>query len=233
MGFTPRTVVTCCILGILCSPSLASAKGPSYNFLELGYLEVSFEPEDTDIDVRADGFGITFNGRTSNNSYVFGDYRIYEAEKLDVFNVDTGNLEKFDVERRETLFGLGLIHEISLRTDLNFSAAYRRDRFEAERKINGAKANTSKSGYQVGVALRTRPAKALELNIGINYFDLGKKNDIKLIFDNRAIVYNVIGLLYLTPNLSLVSSYSHSDQSSLLLGGYDVTHYFLGARINF
>jgi hypothetical protein len=233
MGFMPRAVVTFSILGMLWAPSQASAKGPSYNFLEFGYLEASFEPENTNIDIRADGFGVAFNGRTSNNSYVFGNYKIYEAENLDVFNRNTGNFEKFDLERRETLFGLGLIYEVSRWTDLNFSAAYRRDRFEAERKINGAKANTSKSGYQVGVALRSRPAKILELNLGIDYFDLGKKNDIKLVFDPRAIIYSATGLFYLAPGLSLVSTYSHSDQSSVELRGYDLTHYFLGVRINF
>ena len=183
---------TLVLIALLFSAS-AGAQGFDYNYLQLGYGTLKFD----DIDVDGDGFNLSGSYVINPDWHVFADY---ENSSLD-----------FGIDATGVAAGVGYNTELSPTIDM-----YTRLSYQYVELDGGAAGSFDENGVGFSVGMRIATADQMEVNVGINYVDLGDGGD--------------------ETALSLGALYNFTDIFSLGLGGSwssDASSYTLAGRFYF
>jgi Outer membrane protein beta-barrel domain len=138
------------------APLAASAEGPSYSFVEAGYIVTDID----DFDDEFDGFGLGGSFEFVENWFVYASYLDQSAEIFDVDVDSTG----FDV-------GFGYAFPLTETMDLYGKLGY------TEVEIEAFDESVDDDGYALGLGLRAIVIEQLELEGSINYVDLSDSGD--------------------------------------------------------
>jgi hypothetical protein len=138
------------------APPLARADGPSYSFVEAGYLVTDID----DFDEEFDGFAVGGSFEIVENWFVYAGYLDQSAE---FFGVDVDATE-FDV-------GFGYAFPLTDAMDLYGRVGY------TEVEIEAFDESVDDDGYVLSVGLRASVTEQLELQGAVNYVDLSDSGD--------------------------------------------------------
>lgn len=131
------------------TPAIASADSPSYDFVEVAYVNGDIDNPDVD----GDGFGLGGSVSIHENWFMFADYASLDFD----FGVDLSILE----------VGFGYRFPMSDTTDIALRGAY--VRADADSGFG----SVDDDGYGISALIRGMVSDQFELNGGINYVDLG------------------------------------------------------------
>lgn len=189
-------------------PLSSFAEGPSYSYIEGGYLKATQENGSAD-DFDFDGFAAAGSSKLGKNLYLFGDYRHLQSDTVanTRLQTDTGRI------------GLGFILPLHERVNLTAGggAAYAKYNYEG----SGAGLTPDDSddiGYFVQTIARVQVLPALELNGGYRYEKVEKS------LDDSESTGLVGAAFHFTPAFAAVGNYEFGD---------DTNRYILGARFDF
>jgi hypothetical protein len=138
------------------APLLARAEGPSYSFVEAGYIVTDIDDFDEDFD----GFGIGGSFEFVENWFLYARYLDQSAE---IFGVDI-DATGFDV-------GVGYAFPLTDAMDLYGKLGYTQVELEAFDE------SVDDDGYALSLGLRGRVMEQLELEGAVNYVDLSDSGD--------------------------------------------------------
>ena len=138
------------------APLLARAEGPSYSFVEAGYIVTDID----DFDEEFDGFGIRGSIEFVENWFLYAGYLDQSAE---IFGVDV-DATGFDV-------GFGYAFPLSDVMDLYGKLGY------TEVEIEAFDESVDDDGYELSLGLRASVMEQLELEGAVNYVDLSDSGD--------------------------------------------------------
>jgi hypothetical protein len=138
------------------APLLARAEGPSYSFVEAGYLVTDID----DFDEEFDGFGIGGSFEFIENWFVYGSYIDQSAEFFDA-----------DVDATGYELGFGYAFPLTDTMDLYGALGYTEVEFEA------GGYSIDDDGYVLSLGLRAMVMEQLELQGAVNYVDLSDSGD--------------------------------------------------------
>jgi hypothetical protein len=138
------------------APLLARAEGPSYSFVEAGYIVTDID----DFDEEFDGFGIAGSFEFIENWFAYGSYLDQSAEFFDV-----------DVDATAYELGFGYAFPLTDAMDLYGKIGYTEVEFEAYDE------SIDDDGYALSLGLRAIVLEQLELQGAVNYVDLSDSGD--------------------------------------------------------
>jgi hypothetical protein len=138
------------------APLLVRAEGPSYSFVEAGYIVTDID----DFDEEFDGFGIGGSFEFVENWFLYASYLDQTAE---ISNVDI-DATGFDV-------GFGYAFPLTDTMDLYGKLGY------TEVEIEVFDESVDDDGYALSLGLRARVIEQLELEGAVNYVDLSDSGD--------------------------------------------------------
>jgi opacity protein-like surface antigen len=142
------------------APMLLRAEGPSYSFVQAGYIVTDID----DFDEEFDGFVIGGSFEFVENWFVYADYLDQSAEIFDVDVDATG----FDV-------GFGYAFPLTDSMDLYGEVGYTQVEIEAFDE------SVDDDGFALSLGLRANVMEQLELEGAVNYADLSDSgNDTSL-----------------------------------------------------
>lgn len=140
---------------LIAAPSVAET--PSFNYVEVGYIEYDIDLGDG-MDVNGDGFAVGGAFEVGDNFFGFVGYSDVDFD--------------FDIEVSALDVGFGYHTDLTDNTSFYASVAY----VEADASVTGLGSN-DESGYGVGIGVRGYAAVDVELGLGITYVDLGNESD--------------------------------------------------------
>jgi long-subunit fatty acid transport protein len=138
--------------------SPAFAGSPSYNFIDIGYLEAEFDDDLTGFSVDGDGYGISGSFEVGENWFVGVGYSSIGFD--------------FGVDLDQVSVGGGYHFGMSDRTDFFATLSY----LWAEASVSNFD-SVDEDGYGVAVGIRSMLTDNFELNGSIGYADLGDGAD--------------------------------------------------------
>lgn len=152
-----RKYILAMLAGVLAfSPLLVRAEGPSYSFVDLGYVVTDID----DIDEEFDGFLLRGSFEFVENVFLYARYLDQSAE---IFGVD------FDAT--QAAIGIGYAWPLTDAMDLYGKLGYTEVEVEAfDEKVDD-------DGFEVSVGLRGYLTEQLELEGAVNYVDLSDSGD--------------------------------------------------------
>lgn len=183
----------------MAGPGLAD--GPSYSYLQGGY--VNFDVDNADAD--GDGFGIAGSAALTDMFFAFGSY--------DDGELDGPGGSDFDLNRFR--LGAGVNFELTPTTDLVGSLYY------VDYELDGpGPGDGDEDGFGITGGVRSMITPQLELNGGLRYEDLGGSID-----DETALELG--GVFSFTPAWAAYAGVSFSDDvTEFGIGG----RYYFGGR---
>ncbi len=131
------------------TPAIASADSPSYDFVEVAYVNGDIDNPDVD----GDGFGLGGSVSIHENWFMFADYSDLGFD----FDVDLSLLE----------VGVGYRFPMSDTTDFAILAAY------VNAEVDTGFGSADDDGYGLTALIRSMLNDRFELNGGISYVDFG------------------------------------------------------------
>ena len=140
------------------SPALARAEGPSYSFLDAGYVT-------TDVD----NFNGDIDGFLLRGSFEFMDNWFGYARYLDQ-SADVGGT---NVDVSQWSIGAGYAWPLNDATDLYGKLGY----VEADADVDAFNAHANDNGYELSVGLRGFAMEQFEYEGAVNYTDLSDSGD--------------------------------------------------------
>jgi hypothetical protein len=138
------------------APMLARAEGPSYSFLEAGYVVTDID----DVDEEFDGFLIRGSFEFVENWFLYARYLDQSAEVFDI-----------DFDATQAALGVGYAFPLTEAMDLYGKLGY------TEVELGAFDAELDDDGYEVSVGLRGSLMEQLELEGALNYVDLSDSGD--------------------------------------------------------
>ena len=140
------------------SATFADGKGPSWDYLGLGYLDAEIDGID---GFSPAGFEISGSRLINEHVFIYGSY----SDLSDDFN-------GVDVDLSEQYFGLGYRFMVSDTTDFAIAAGY------AAAEICAPFAGClDDNGYSVSALLNSRVTNNVELYGGLTYVDIADESD--------------------------------------------------------
>jgi len=179
-----RLPVAAAVLSLLCAAP-AQAEDISYNFLDVGYVQVDFD----DFSEDADGLLLRASFELTENFFLFGSYNDLSID-VDIFDVDVSEYD----------FGLGYAWPVGNGSSFYGKVSY----VSAEADTFGI--SVDDDGYGAAVGLRTRPADNLELEAYVDYVDLSDSGDETSI--------GLAGLWFLSPQFALGAEAVFGDDAT-------------------
>lgn len=180
------------ILSLAVAPALAET--PSYNFIEVGYIEVDLDLGGG-IDVDGDGFGLGGAFEVGDNFFGFASYQDADFD--------------FDVEFSTIEVGFGYHTNLTDYTSFFARVGYA----EAEASAPGF-GSEDESGYVAGLGVRSNVTDVIELDFEIAYADFGDGADDTAV--GGAIWFDI------TNNVALGLNISAGDDVTTYGGGLRV-----------
>ena len=144
------------VLLLSMTSAFADAKGPSWNYLELSYLEADVDVD----DFSPSGYGIGASTLVTENVFLFLSYA--DASES-VFGSD--------IDISSTAIGVGYRFAVNDTTDFALGAGYA----DAEACL-GAFGCADDNGYIVRAIFATRIANNIELAFGADHVDIGDES---------------------------------------------------------
>jgi hypothetical protein len=138
------------------APLFARAEGPSYSFVEAGYVVTDID----DFDEEFDGFVVRGSFEFVENWFLYARYLDQSAEVFDI-----------DVDATQAALGVGYAFPLTEAMDLYGKLGYT----EVEFDVFGE--SLDDDGYELSVGLRGSVMEQLELEGALNYFDLSDSGD--------------------------------------------------------
>ena len=189
-------------------PLSSFAVGPSYSYVEGGYLKATQSNGNAD-DFDFDGFTVAGSGKLAKSLYLFGDYRRLESDTV------AGTRLKTDTGR----LGLGFIFPLNERINFTAGGGAAFAKYDYEGSGSGLTPDDNDDiGYFVQTIARVMVLPALELNGGYRYEKVEKSLDNSESTGLVGVAFNF------TPAFAAVGNYEFGD---------DTNRYMLGARFNF
>jgi hypothetical protein len=139
------------------APLLARAEGPSYSFLDAGYVVTDID----DFDDEADGYLLRGSFEFVENWFL---YARYLDQSVEVFGTD--------VDATQMALGVGYAWPLTDAMDLYGKVGYT----EAEVDASGM-GSFDDDGYELSLGLRGNVMEQLELEGAVNYTDLSDTGD--------------------------------------------------------
>jgi hypothetical protein len=139
------------------APLLARAEGPSYSFLDAGYVVTDID----DFDDEADGYLLRGSFEFVENWFL---YARYLDQSVEVFGTD--------VDATQMALGVGYAWPLTDAMDLYGKVGYT----EAEVDASGM-GSFDDDGYELSLGVRGNVMEQLELEGAVNYTDLSDTGD--------------------------------------------------------
>jgi hypothetical protein len=153
--------------GLFAVSGAAHATDLNYDYLEVGYTIVDLD--DFNADLTALSLGGSF--LVTEEVYVFGNYADGRTENFNFFG-DRGRLDLSGYT-----LGVGYRYALSRLTDLNFAAAFERQKFSGRRDLSYL-GSDSENGYSLTVGLRSLVSPQFEFLADVTYIDVGDDDTV-------------------------------------------------------
>lgn len=193
-----RLTVSLFAVGLLGIAGAAQATDLNYNYVQVVYSVVDIDDFNEDIN----SVGIDGSFLVTDTVYLFAGYADGETDRFSVF----GTSGRLGLESYTA--GVGYRYELAPQTDLNFSAAWERQKVEGRSGFSFA-GSESENGYSVAVGMRHLVTRQFEIGADVTYIDVAD--------DDTILTFGA--LWHITDLVAVGGSYSLGSDADAIAGG--------------
>jgi hypothetical protein len=184
--------------GVLAIAGAAQATDLNYNYVQVGYSVVDIDDVNEDIK----SVGIDGSYLVTDTVYLFAGYADGESDRFSGFGTSGRlGLESYTL-------GVGYRYELAPQTDVNFSAAWERQKVEGRNGFSFL-GSDSENGYSVAVGMRHLVTRQFEIGADVTYIDVAD--------DDTILTFGA--LWHITDLVAVGGSYSLGSDADAITGG--------------
>lgn len=176
----------------------AQATDLNYDYVQVGYSVVDIDDVNEDIS----SVGIDGSFLVTDTVYLFASYADGKSDRFSAF----GTSGRLGLESYTA--GVGYRYELAPQTDLNFSAAWERQKVEGRNGFSFL-GSESENGYSMAVGLRHLVTRQFELGADVTYIDVAD--------DDTILTFGA--LWHITDLVAVGGSYSLGSDADAIAGG--------------